>query len=158
MEHPLADDSPTKPVSGKLGRYELVKRLAQSGTAELLLARTGGRGFERHLVIKRLGDDQAKDAAFVKTFIAEARRASELHHRNIVQIQDVGESGGKPYVAMEYVHGEDLRKLLARLRGQISRYRSSTSSRSERRSPRRSTTRTTRPARIASRLASCTPA
>jgi serine/threonine protein kinase len=104
-------------VSGKLGRYELVKRLAQGGMADLLLARTTGGGFERHLVIKQLGDDQAKDPAFVKTFVAEARRASALHHHNIVQIHDVGESGGKPYIAMEYVHGEDLRKLLARLRG-----------------------------------------
>jgi len=115
MENLLVDDVPAKPAPEKLGRYEIVKRLASGELADLLLARPSAGSSERHIIIKQLRDDQAKDAAFVKVFVAEARLASVLHHHNVVQVQDIGEEGGRPYLAMEYVHGEDVRTILARL-------------------------------------------
>jgi len=81
-----------------------------------LLARARGMaGFERHVVIKRIHDDRAGDPTFVQAFMTEARLAAALHHHNIVQVQDIGEDGGAPYFAMEYVHGEDVRTILAHL-------------------------------------------
>ncbi len=98
----------------KLGRYEVIRPLASGGMADLLLARARGlEGFERHVVIKRIRADAENDQAFIEMFLVEARLAAALHHHNIVQVHDIGEDDGKPYFAMEYVHGEDLRHLLA---------------------------------------------
>ena len=81
--------------------------------AEVLLARaTGIEGFTRHVVIKRIRPGQAKDQAFVQMFLNEARIAAQLHHANIVQVHDIGQEGNEYFFAMEYVHGEDLRRLL----------------------------------------------
>lgn len=82
--------------------------------AEVILARaTGIEGFERHVVIKRIRDEQARDPRFVRMFLDEARLAASLHHHNIVQVHDIGQDDGEYFFAMEYVHGTDLRKLLA---------------------------------------------
>src|ERR1043165_3918701 len=84
--------------------------------AEVLLARaTGIEGFTRHVVIKRIRPMQAKDPAFVTMFLNEARLAAQLHHHNIVQVHDIGQEGNEYFFAMEYVHGEDLRRLLTHL-------------------------------------------
>jgi len=96
-----------------LGRYEVVKHLAQGGMAEVFLARAKGiEGFERHLVIKRIREEQAHDKMHVQMFLDEARLAASLHHHNIVQVHDIGEEQGEYFFVMEYVHGEDVRKLL----------------------------------------------
>jgi serine/threonine protein kinase len=103
-------------VGSRLGRYEIIKHLTSGGMAELLLARAGGlEGFERHVVIKRIRVDRENDQRFIEMFLHEARLAGSLHHHNIVQVYDIGEENGKPYFAMEYVHGEDLRTVLRRL-------------------------------------------
>ena len=100
----------------KLGRYQIVKHLANGGMAQVLLARaTGIEGFERHVVVKRIHQNRAEDPVFVKMFLDEARLAAQLHHNNIVQVHDIGKEKGEYFFAMEYVHGEDLRKLLMKV-------------------------------------------
>src|SRR5689334_16685493 len=100
-------------VPAKLGRYEIVKHLANGGMAQVLIARaTGIEGFERHVVVKRINADHAADPAFVQMFLDEARTAAALHHNNIVQVHDIGKENGEYFFAMEYVHGQDLRILL----------------------------------------------
>ncbi|HEY5944248.1 MAG TPA: protein kinase, partial [Kofleriaceae bacterium] len=107
---------PTTTSGAKLGRYQIVKHLASGGMAEVLLARaTGIEGFTRHVVIKRIRPGQAKDQTFVQMFLNEARLAAQLHHANIVQVHDIGQEGNEYFFAMEYVHGEDLRRLLTQL-------------------------------------------
>jgi serine/threonine-protein kinase len=84
--------------------------------AEVLLARmTGIEGFERHVVVKRILAQTARDGRYVAMFLDEARLAASLHHHNIVQVIDVGEADGEYFFAMEYVHGRDLRDLLRHL-------------------------------------------
>ncbi len=98
----------------RLGRYTVLKHLASGGMADVLLGRTDGiEGFERHVVLKRIRAEHAKDKRFIEMFLDEARVAANLHHQNIVQVYDIGESGGEYFIAMEYIHGEDLRKLLS---------------------------------------------
>jgi serine/threonine protein kinase len=107
---------PATVAGAKLGRYQIVKHLASGGMAEVLLARaTGIEGFTRHVVIKRIRPGQAKDKGFVQMFLNEARLAAQLHHANIVQVHDIGQEGNEYFFAMEYVHGEDLRRLLTQL-------------------------------------------
>lgn len=97
----------------RLGRYLVLKHLATGGMADVLLARTDGiEGFERHVVVKRIRAEHAKDQRFIQMFLDEARVAASLHHANIVQVHDIGEERGEYFFAMEYLHGEDLRKIL----------------------------------------------
>jgi len=84
--------------------------------ADVLLARTVGiEGFERHVVIKRIRADQARDIRYVTMFLDEARLAASLHHANVVQVNDIGQEDGDYFFAMEYVHGEDARRILKRV-------------------------------------------
>ncbi|MBA2541683.1 MAG: serine/threonine protein kinase [Deltaproteobacteria bacterium] len=104
------------PLAKKLGRYELVKHLAQGGMADVLLARTTGfEGFERHVVLKRIREDALGDDRYVSMFLDEARLAASLHHHNIVQVTDIGQEDGEYFFTMEYIHGEDARALLAKV-------------------------------------------
>jgi TonB family protein len=98
----------------RLGRYTILKHLASGGMADVLLARTEGiEGFARHVVVKRIRAEHAKDERFIQMFLDEARLAAGLHHQNIVQVNDIGEANGDYFFAMEYLHGEDLRKILS---------------------------------------------
>ncbi|MFT3698463.1 MAG: protein kinase [Kofleriaceae bacterium] len=97
----------------RLGRYTILRHLASGGMADVLLARTEGiEGFERHVVVKRIKPELAKDKRFIHMFLDEARLAATLHHQNVVQVHDIGEEHGEYFFAMEYVHGEDVRKIL----------------------------------------------
>ncbi len=97
----------------KLGKHDLIRQIAVGGMAELYLARTMGiEGFEKLAVIKRILPQYANDASFVNMFLNEARLAATLHHPNIAQVYDIGQDGGEFFFSMEYVHGEDLGRLL----------------------------------------------
>jgi serine/threonine-protein kinase len=92
------------------GNYELVRRLATGGMAEIFLARQQGlEGFEKELVIKRILPHLAAETGFVRMFLDEARIAARLNHPNIAQIYNLGSQGGTYFIAMEYVEGRDVR-------------------------------------------------
>ncbi len=96
-----------------LGRYELVRRLAIGGMAELYLARvTGIDGFSKLLVLKRILPHLARESDFIRMFVREARIAATLHHANIVQVFDIGKVDETYFFTMEYVLGIDVRRLL----------------------------------------------
>lgn len=99
----------------RLGRYQVVKHLTSGGMAEVLLGRSDGiEGFERHVVLKRIRPEHAQDERFISMFVDEARLAAGLHHQHVVQVFDIGENDdGEFFFAMEYIHGEDLRKILS---------------------------------------------
>ena len=69
-------------------------------------------GFEKIMVIKRILPTLNDDPAFVAMFNREACIAAQLIHQNIVQIFDYGQHKGNYFIAMEYVHGRDLRTLI----------------------------------------------
>ncbi|HEY3451948.1 MAG TPA: serine/threonine-protein kinase [Myxococcales bacterium] len=95
------------------GRYSLLKKLATGGMAEVFLARQKGlEGFEKLCVIKRILPHLADDQEFVTMFLNEARIAARFGHPNIAQIFDLGMEEGTYYIAMEYVHGEDLGRIM----------------------------------------------
>jgi serine/threonine-protein kinase len=105
--------TPEVPAPVRLGRYELVARLASGGMGEIFLARLGGAaGFEKLLVVKRILPHLADDARFRSMLIAEARLASRMTHANICQVYELGETDGQLYIAMEYLEGLGLLPLL----------------------------------------------
>lgn len=97
----------------ELSSYEIIKKLATGGMAEIYLARhRSTEGFQRNLVLKRILPEYSEDATFVQSFLDEARLAGQLSHPNIVQIYDLGKVGKAYFIAMEYIRGYDLHSLL----------------------------------------------
>jgi hypothetical protein len=102
---------------GQFGKYHLLEKIATGGMAEVFRARSYGMaGFEKILVIKRILPELGKNPEFVGLFVDEARIAVSLIHVNIVQVFELGEVEGAYYMAMEYVHGLDLARLVSRAR------------------------------------------
>ncbi len=102
------------PFPERLGKYEVLQRLAIGGMAEIFLARSSGiEGFEKYVVIKRMLPKYVGNERFVTMFLDEARLAGRLQHQNIAQVYDIGQQDGQYFFAMEFLHGEDLRSLLA---------------------------------------------
>jgi serine/threonine-protein kinase len=103
-------------VGTRLGKYEILKRLATGGMAEIFLARVSGLpGFQKMVVVKRILPQLSTKADFVEMFLDEARIAATLQHPNVVQMYDVGVVDGSYFIAMEYLHGEDVRSLMKAL-------------------------------------------
>jgi eukaryotic-like serine/threonine-protein kinase len=99
-----------------VGKYALSRRLAVGGMAEVWLAREIGDTPARVVVLKMLLPELCEDPDFVKMFLDEARLASVLHHANIVRVFDLGQYGGRFFIAMEYVLGKTLRQVVQQLR------------------------------------------
>src|SRR6202453_234135 len=94
------------PAPFGLGPYELLRRIATGGMAEVYLARRGGpHGFKKIVAVKRILPQYARDPDFVAMFVDEARVCAHLGHPNIVQVFDFGEHDGELYMAMELVDG-----------------------------------------------------
>jgi eukaryotic-like serine/threonine-protein kinase len=80
--------------------------------AEVFLARQSGLdGFEKLVVIKRILPHISQDEEFVTMFLDEARTAADLRHPNVVNIFEVGEAEGTYFMAMEFLHGQDIRRI-----------------------------------------------
>jgi eukaryotic-like serine/threonine-protein kinase len=93
-------------------RYELEDRLGHGGMATVYCARD--TKLDRQVAIKLLADNFAGDEDVRKRFSREARLAARLDHPNVVQVFDVGEDDGRPYIVMEYVDGGTLADRLGR--------------------------------------------
>jgi serine/threonine protein kinase len=106
-----------------LGPYELGERLGLGGMAEVFVAyRAGPHGFAKKVALKRILPELAQDARFVAMFCDEARISAPLCHPNIVQVIDFGESQGELFMAMEFVEGVSLAKLLRYVAGRRERF------------------------------------
>jgi serine/threonine protein kinase len=97
-------------------RYWPGRLLAVGGMAEIHLARQGAAsdGFHKELVIKRLKPELAADPRAVAMFLEEARIGALLNHPNVVQVYDAGQEDAAPFIAMEYIRGEELNQLCRR--------------------------------------------
>jgi serine/threonine protein kinase len=94
------------------GKYRIERLLGRGGMGAVYLA--------EHLLLGRLralkfiSSELSQDPALLKRFRREALAASELHHPNVVQVLDLDQAeDGAPFIAMEYIEGEDLCHLLA---------------------------------------------
>jgi serine/threonine-protein kinase len=99
------------------GRYQTLARIGHGGMAEVLLAASGSGGVVKLAVLKCLWPELAEDADFTEMFVDEARLCARLSHPNVVQTHEVVEHEGRLALAMEYLEGQPLRSVLARLHG-----------------------------------------
>jgi serine/threonine protein kinase len=103
------------------GKYEILRKLATGGMAEIYLSRVRGTaGFEKLVVLKRILPNVAEDPMFVQMFLDEARLAATLQHPNIADVYDVGEDNGSYFFTMEFIYGEDARtvRIMSRKKGE----------------------------------------
>jgi serine/threonine protein kinase len=114
-----AATAPLEPAGGThgYGPYQLLERVAVGGMAEVFRAkRTGVEGFEKVVAVKRILSHLSDNKEFVDMFISEAKMVAGLAHPNIAQIFDLGRHDKNYWIAMEYVHGRDLRTIIRRAR------------------------------------------
>src|SRR3569833_1772683 len=89
-------------AQARLGRYELLARLATGGMGEIFLARLeGAAGFEKLYVVKRILPHLADDARFRQMLISEAQFAAKMSHANNCHVFELGETAGQLYIAMK---------------------------------------------------------
>lgn len=101
----------------RFGKYTLISKIAVGGMAEIYLAlQRSVAGFEKLIVVKRVLPHLVKDQSFIEMLLAEARIAATLNHPNVAHIYDVGKVDGVFYIAMEHIHGEDLRSLVRQMK------------------------------------------
>ena len=91
-------------------RYELHRRIARGGMADVFLARDSL--LDRPVAVKVLFPEFATDPTFVQRFRREAQAAANLSHPNIVSVYDWGEEGGTYFIVMEYVEGRSLAQVI----------------------------------------------
>jgi eukaryotic-like serine/threonine-protein kinase len=92
---------------------ETLLELGEGGMAVAYLARTlGAGGFQRLVVLKRLGLSLAQSRDAIDRFLAEARLAASVHHANVVGTHRVGRDAAGPYIVLDYVEGGSLDDLL----------------------------------------------
>jgi serine/threonine protein kinase len=104
-----------KPIP--FGKYYLLERINVGGMAEVFRAKAYGvEGFERLVAVKRILPNIAEDKEFIRMFVDEAKIAVQLNHANIAQIFDLGVVDQSYYIALEHVHGRDLRAIFDRCR------------------------------------------
>jgi serine/threonine protein kinase len=98
-----------------VGRYRLLGEMARGGMGIVYLAAAQGpAGFSKLVALKELRPDLVQDEDFLTMFLEEARMAARLNHPNIVQTNDVDESNGRHFIAMEYLEGRSLYHVLKR--------------------------------------------
>jgi serine/threonine protein kinase len=89
----------------KLGPYEIKALIGAGGMGEVYRATDARLGRDVAIKVVRRGDDVARQ----RQLLTEARAVGSLKHPNIVQVHDIGEHNGAPYLVMELVEGDSLR-------------------------------------------------
>src|ERR671917_152427 len=103
----------TQPSRERFGRYELVSKLGRGGMAETWRARLmGAAGVTKPVLIKKVLPEYANDEAFLSMFISEARISATLSHGSIAQVFDFGQMDGDYFLAMEFVDGQPLHRIV----------------------------------------------
>ncbi|NOX56270.1 MAG: protein kinase, partial [Planctomycetes bacterium] len=96
--------------SHMFGKYKILKKLGAGGMGQVYLALDTEK--DRQVALKILDPEKSRVLTFVRRFQAEAEAASHLHHENIVAIYESGSINGKLFMALEYVDGIDVERLL----------------------------------------------
>jgi eukaryotic-like serine/threonine-protein kinase len=110
-------------VGGTLGKYQVSFEIARGGMATVFLASTEGcRGVRRYVALKVLRKELARDQSFVDMFFDEAQIATQLQHPNVCAVLDFDVQDDVHFLALEYLSGQTLTKVLRELHAHSSNY------------------------------------
>ena len=99
-------------------KYRILAKIGQGGMGTMYKAQH--LGLEEVMGLKVMASNLLGDPSFVKRFRQEARAARRLQHRNVFQVNDFDQADdGSLFIAMEYVEGPSLRKLLETVGGPL---------------------------------------
>ncbi|HEX8438098.1 serine/threonine-protein kinase [Archangium sp.] len=93
------------------GKYQLLRKIASGGMGQVFLALEQGSGIERLVVLKLILPHLSEDEEFLAMFLEEARLVARLGHPNLITILELTEIDGRHCLAMEYVQGDDVRRM-----------------------------------------------
>jgi serine/threonine protein kinase len=93
-----------------IGKYQIQRVLGRGGMGTVYEALDPA--LHRKVAIKVMIQGLAESPDLKARFLREAQAAGGLRHRNIVTVYDLGEDGGQPYIAMEFIEGTDLEKII----------------------------------------------
>jgi serine/threonine-protein kinase len=99
-----------------IGHFKVVGALGKGAMGEVYEGRDEGLG--RRVALKILGAKHRESTEFKTRFLREGRALAAMNHPNIVQIYAIGEHERRPFLAMEFLDGEDLGQALKK-RGPI---------------------------------------
>src|SRR5215475_7999768 len=112
---PVGDASPPidDPLIGRVisERYRILRKLGEGGMGTVYQAEHAL--IEKKIALKVLFPDLTRRADLVARFLQEAKSASRIGHENVIDISDFGQSPeGMVYIAMEFLEGQDLARLM----------------------------------------------
>ena len=93
--------------AGTAVMHYVIKELIDSGAAAVVYL-AEDKDLDRRVALKFLSPDLSQDKGWRDRFRREAQAVAQLNHPHIVTIYEVGEFGGQPFIAMEYVEGGSL--------------------------------------------------
>src|SRR4051794_1780746 len=107
----MPTDAAVPRVGGEVAGYRLESLLGRGGMGTVYVATQLRLG--REVALKLLAHDLADDSDFRARFIRESELAASLEHPNVITIYDADEADGLLFIAMRYIRGGDLRRVLA---------------------------------------------
>ena len=109
-----ADESQSSLSTGDSTRFKIRRQFAQGGLGVLYLARDNQ--FQRDVALKQIRDDRNEHIVVSDKFLFEAEVTGQLEHPGIVPVYSMGLTpGGKPYYAMRFIHGIELKEAIREL-------------------------------------------
>jgi serine/threonine protein kinase len=104
-------ETPAKEVSGRVGKYQIVRPLGRGAMGMVYLAHD--TVLERDVALKVMASQIGDDPLVQERFAREARAVAKMTHPNVVTVFDLGNHvDGSPYIAMELLRGQDLAKAM----------------------------------------------
>ena len=98
------------------GRYQVIEELGRGGMGRVY--KVHDTELNEKVALKLLRPEVAADAETVERFRNELKSARTVVHKNVCRMFDIGRADGTPFITMEYVHGEDLKRLIRKI-GQL---------------------------------------
>jgi serine/threonine protein kinase/Tfp pilus assembly protein PilF len=98
-------------------RYEIIEELGKGGMGKVY--RVEDKKIKEEVALKLIKPEVASDKKTIERFSNELKMARKIAHRNVCRMYDLGEEKGTHYITMEYVPGEDLKRLIKKV-GQFS--------------------------------------